>query len=332
MLEDIKNKKIDVILIKDLSRLGRNYIETGNFVEVVFPAMGVSVISVDENYEIDSSDYYSDDYLALKNLFNDMYAKDISKKVRSSLIVKKQNGEFVGKLAPYGYIKDPKDKHKFLIDKNVSHIIRKIFDMILDGKSRRQVTDFLNDNDILTPSEYLNLNKNEDVSVMKKWNPEMVNTILKNENYTGTLLQGKRRKLNYRVNKQIQLEKENWIITPNHHEAIISKEKFDKVQDILNRQAKVNKDGSIGILSGFLKCKCCGGNMIKRTSKERVYYYCSNYYRNKTCENNESISENKLIEIINEKLNLSNITRLELENKVKCIYIDKNKNIKIDIK
>ena len=125
MLEDIKNKKIDVILIKDLSRLGRNYIETGNFVEVVFPAMGVSVISVDENYEIDSSDYYSDDYLALKNLFNDMYAKDISKKVRNSLIVKKQNGEFVGKLAPYGYIKDPKDKHKFLIDKNVSHIIRK---------------------------------------------------------------------------------------------------------------------------------------------------------------------------------------------------------------
>ena len=175
MLEDIKNKKIDVILIKDLSRLGRNYIETGNFVEVVFPAMGVSVISVDENYEIDSSDYYIDDYLALKNLFNDMYAKDISKKVRSSLIVKKQNGEFVGKLAPYGYIKDPKDKHKFLIDKNVSHIIRKIFDMILDGKSRRQATDFLNDNDILTPSEYLNLNKNEDVSVMKKWIIELTN-------------------------------------------------------------------------------------------------------------------------------------------------------------
>ena len=332
MLEDIKNKKIDVIVIKDLSRLGRNYIETGNFVEVVFPAMGVSVISVDENYEIDSSDYYSDDYLALKNLFNDMYAKDISKKVRSSLIVKKQNGEFVGKLAPYGYIKDPKDKHKFLIDKNVSHIIRKIFDMILDGKSRRQVTDFLNDNDILTPSEYLNLNKIEDVSVMKKWNPEMVNTILKNENYTGTLLQGKRRKLNYRINKQIQLEKGNWIITPNHHEAIISKEKFDKVQDILNRQAKVNKDGSIGILSGFLKCKCCGGNMIKRTSKGKVYYYCSNYYRNKTCENNKSISENGVIEIINEKLNLTNITRLELENKVKCIYIDKYKNVKIDFK
>ena len=104
MLGDIKNKKIDVILIKYLSRLGRNYIETGNFVEVVFPAMGVSVISVDENYEIDSSDYYGNDYVTLKNLFNDLYSKGISKKVRSSLIMKKQNGKFVGKLAPYGYI------------------------------------------------------------------------------------------------------------------------------------------------------------------------------------------------------------------------------------
>ena len=160
---------------------------------------------------------------------------------------------------------------------------------------------------------------------MKKWNSE-------NENYTGTLFQDKKRKLNYRVDKKISIDKKDWIVTENHHEAIISKEEFDKVQDILNRQAKANKDGSIDILYGFLKCKCCGGNMIKQISKERVYYYCSNYYRNKTCENNESISENKLIEIINEKLNLSNITRLELENKVKCIYIDKNKNVKIDIK
>ena len=117
---------------------------------------------------------------------------------------------------------------------------------------------------------------------------------LKNENYTGTLLHGKRRKLNYRVNKQIQLEKENWIITPNHHETIISKEKFDKVQDILNRQAKVNKDGSIGILSGFLKCKCCCRNMIKRTSKERVYYYCSN-----------TTIEIKLVKIMNLLVNIS---------------------------
>ena len=294
--------------------------------------MEVSVISVDENCEMDSSNYYGSDYVPLKNLFNDMYAKDISKKVRSSLIVKKYNGEFVGKLAPYGYIKDPKDKHKFLIDKNVSHIIIKIFNMILDGKSRKEVSEFLNQNDILTPSEYLKINTNKDVTVMKKWNPEMVNSILRNENYTGTLFQGKKRKLNYRVDKKINIDKENWIVTENHHEPIISKEKFDIVQDILDRQAKVNKDGSIDILSGFLKCKCCNNGMIKRKSKDKIYYYCSNYYRNKICENNKSISEKGLIEIIKKKLNLTDITRLELENKVKYIYIGKDKNVKIDFK
>ena len=329
MLEDIKNKKIDVIIIKDLSRLGRNYIETGNFIEVIFPAMGVSVISVDENCEIDSADYYGDDYLLLKNFYNDMYAKDISKKVRSSLIVKKYNGEFTGKLAPYGYIKDPKDKHKFLIDKNVSHIIRKIFDMILDGKSRREVADFLNDNDILTPSEYLKINTAKDTTIMKKWNPEMVNSILKNENYTGTLFQGKKRKLNYRVDKKIKLDKENWIVTENHHETIISKEDFDKVQDILDKQIKVNKDGSIDLLSGILKCKCCGSNMVKRTSKGKIYYYCSNYYRTKNCKNNKSISKSILEEFIKKELNITEVTRLNIDNNIKHINVVSNNEIEI---
>ena len=328
-LEDIKNKKIDVIIIKDLSRLGRNYIETGNFVEVVFPAMGVFVISVDENYEMDSSDYYGSDYVSLKNLFNDMYAKDISKKVRSSLIVKKYNGEFVGKLAPYGYIKDSKDKHKFLIDKNISHIIKKIFDMILEGKSRREVADFLNNNDILTPSEYLKINTDKDTTIMKKWNPEMVNAILRNENYTGTLFQGKKRKLNYRIDKKIKLDKENWIVTENHHEAIISKEDFDKVQDILDRKSKVKKDGSIDILSGILKCKCCGSNMIKRTSKGKVYYYCSNYYRKKNCENNKSTSKSILDEFIKKELNITDITRLNIDNNINYISVVSNDEIEI---
>ena len=329
MLEDIKNKKINVIIIKDLSRLGRNYIETGNFIEVIFPAMGVSVISVDENCEIDSSDYYSDDYLPLKNLFNDTYAKDISKKVRSSLIVKKYNGEFVGKLAPYGYIKDPKDKHKFLIDKNLSHIIKKIFNMILNGKSRREVAAFLNDNDILTPSEYLKINTYKDTTIMKKWNPEMVNSILRNENYTGTLFQGKKRKLNYRIDKKIKLDKENWIVTENHHEAIVSKEDFDKVQDILDRKSKVNKDGSIDILSGILKCKCCGSNMIKRISKCKVYYYCSNYYRKKNCINNKSTSKSTVEEFIKKELNIIEITRLNIDNNIKYISVFSNNEIEI---
>lgn len=331
MLEDIKNKKIDVIIIKDLSRLGSNYIETGNFVEVVFPAMGVSVISVNEKYEIDSSDYYGSDYVPLKNLFNEMYAKDISKKVRSALIVKKYNGEFVGKLAPYGYIKDPKDKHKFLIDKNVSHIIMKIFDMILDGKSRREVADFLNQNDILTPSDYLKININKDVAVMKKWNPEMVNSILRNENYTGTLFQGKKRKLNYRVNKKINIAKENWIVTENHHEAIISKEKFDKVQNILDNYAtRANRNGDFEILSGFIRCSDCKGQMLLKGSKNKKYYYCTNYFKKKCTSH--SIEKTKLEKIILEELKVEQIRRNYLYEKVNTIYINNDKTINIEYK
>ena len=201
--------------------------------------------------------------------------------------------------------------------------------MILDGKSRKQVADFLNDNDILTPSEYLNININKDITVMKKWNSEMVNSILRNENYTGTLFQGKKRKLNYRIDKKIKLDKENWIVTENHHEAIISKEDFDKVQEILDRKSKVNKDGSIDILSGILKCKSCGSNMIKRTSKGKVYYYCSNYYRKKNCENNKSTSKSIVEGFIKKELNITEITRLNIDNNIKYISVFSNNVIEI---
>ena len=157
----------------------------------------------------------------------------------------------------------------------------------------------------------------------------MVNSILRNENYTGTLFQGKKRKLNYRIDKKIKLDKENWIVTENHHEAIISKEKFDKVQEILDRKSKVNKDGSIDILSGILKCKYCGSNMIKRTSKGKVYYYCSNYYRTKKCKNNKSISKSIVEEFIKKELNITEITRLNIDNNIKYISVISNNEIEI---
>ena len=330
MLKDIVEGKVNTIIVKDLSRFGRNHIESDNYIENILPGYNVRFISIiDEIDSLKNPKSVSSIAVPLKNLMNDQYARDISKKVRSTLKIKQLNGEFIRVTAPYGYIKDPKDKHKFLIDKNISHIIKKIFDMIIDGKSRKQVADFLNDNDILTPSEYLKINTNKDMTVMKKWNSEMVNSILRNENYTGTLFQGKKRKLNYRVDKKINIDKENWIVTENHHEAIISKEKFDKVQEILDRKSKVNKDGSIDLLSGILKCKCCGSNMIKRASKGKIYYYCSNYYRTKNCENNKSISKSILDEFIKKELNITEITRFNIDNNIKYISVVSNNEIEI---
>lgn len=330
MLKDIVEGKVNTIIVKDLSRFGRNHIESDNYIENILPGYNVRFISIiDEIDSLKNPKSVSSIAVPLKNLMNDQYARDISEKVRSTLKIKQLNGEFIRVTAPYGYIKDPKDKHKFLIDKNISHIIKKIFDMIIDGKSRKQVADFLNDNDILTPSEYLKINTNKDMTVMKKWNSEMVNSILRNENYTGTLFQGKKRKLNYRVDKKINIDKENWIVTENHHEAIISKEKFDKVQEILDRKSKVNKDGSIDLLSGILKCKCCGSNMIKRASKGKIYYYCSNYYRTKNCENNKSISKSILDEFIKKELNITEINRFNIDNNIKYISVVSNNEIEI---
>ena len=330
MFKDIVDGKINTVIVKDLSRFGRNHIQSDDYIENILPGYNVRFISIiDEIDSLKNPKFVSSIAVPLKNLMNDQYARDISEKVRSTLKIKQLNGEFIGVTAPYGYIKDPKDKHKFLIDKNISHIIKKIFDMIIDGKSRKQVADFLNDNDILTPSEYLKINTNKDMTVMKKWNSEMVNSILRNENYTGTLFQGKKRKLNYRVDKKINIDKENWIVTENHHEAIISKEKFDKVQEILDRKSKVNKDGSIDLLSGILKCKCCGSNMIKRASKGKIYYYCSNYYRTKNCENNKSISKSILDEFIKKELNITEITRFNIDNNIKYISVVSNNEIEI---
>ena len=166
---------------------------------------------------------------------------------------------------------------------------------------------------------------------MKKWNPEMVNSILRNENYTGTLLQGKKRKLNYRVNKKINIDKDNWIVTKNHHEAIISKEKFDKVQDILNNYAtRTNRTGNFEILSGFIRCNDCKDQMILKGGKNKKYYYCTNYFKKKCTSH--SIEKTKLEEMILEELKIDEITRNYLYEKVNAIYINNDKTISINYK
>ena len=188
---------------------------------------------------------------------NDQYARDISEKVRSTLKIKQLNGEFVGVTAPYVYLKNPKDKHKFIIDKEASYIVKKIFNMILLGKSRKEIAEHLNSKNVLTPSLYKLIkekNNNEELIRSKKWNAEIVNRILRNETYTGTLIQNIKTKPNYRTDKLIDVNKDEWIITENHHEPIISKDKFDEVQKLLDRKVKANKDNEIDLFSGYLKC------------------------------------------------------------------------------
>ena len=341
MIKDITEDKVNTVIVKDLSRFGRNHIEADNYIEKFLPGYNVRIISINDNidtFKIPKSNTYIE--IPLRNLMNDCYARDISEKVKSTLKVKQQNGDFIGTFAPYGYLKDPLDKHKLIIDKESSVIVRKIFDMILVGKSRKEIADYLNDNNVLTPSLYkINKEKtnSDDLILSKEWNAEIVNRILRNEVYIGTLIQNVKVKPNYRDNKLVDVNKEDWIKTENHHEAIISKDEFDEVQKILDRKIKVNKNNELDLFSGYLKCFHCGEHLIIRKSKNQVYYYCSSYIKNKSCIK-YSINKMKLEQLVIVELNnllsikLEKLDRKILNKYINMIYIIDKDNIKIELK
>ena len=341
MIKDITEDKVNTVIVKDLSRFGRNHIEADNYIENFLPGYNVRIISVIDNIDtLKSPKFTAYIEIPLRNLMNDYYARDISEKVKSTLKVKQQNGDFIGTFAPYGYLKDPKDRHKLIIDKEIANIVRRIFDMILLGKSRKEIADFLNDNNILTPSLYkINKDKtnNEEFVLSKKWNAEIVNRILRNETYTGILIQNVKVKPNYRENKLIDVNKEDWIKTENHHEAIISKDEFDEVQKILDRKIKINKNNELDLFSGYLKCFHCGEHLIIRKSKKQVYYYCSSYIKNKSCAK-YSINKKKLGELVIEQLNnvlsinLEKLDRKVLNEYINMIYVIDKYNVKIELK
>lgn len=339
MLKDIVEGKVNTIIVKDLSRFGRNHIESDNYIENILPGYNVRFISIiDDVDSFKNPKSVSSIAVPLKNLMNDQYARDISEKVRSTLKIKQLNGEFIGVTAPYGYLKNPKDKHKFIIDKEASYIVKKIFNMILLGKSRKEIAEHLNNKNVLTPSLYKLSNEipnNEELICSKKWNAEIVNRMLRNETYTGTLIQNIKTKPNYRTDKLIDVNKDEWIITENHHEPIISKDKFDEVQQILNRKTKLNKNDDIDLFSGYLKCSHCGSGLVIKKSKNQIYYYCSSYIKDKSCLK-YSINKKKLEQIVKDeiikKINIEQIDRKTLNELIEMIYVIDKNNIKIEFK
>ena len=257
MLKDIERGKINGVIIKDLSRLVRNYIEVDNFIEETVPYYNLRFISVNDN--VDS--YKNPNLMAsleipFKSLINEGYAKDISKKMRSSLVATKKLGDFVGKYAPFGYLKDEKDCHKLIIDEDAAKIVRKIFNLALKGKSKQEIIYELEMKNILTPSVYMLERHNVKVSkIGKKWNTKMIDSILKNKMYIGSLVQGKRTRISHKVHNIVRVAEEDWIISDDTHKPIIKEKIFNQVQDILyNRNVKVNKKGKFNKYSGFLKC------------------------------------------------------------------------------
>lgn len=287
MIEDIESGKVNCVIVKDLSRFGRDYIETGRYLERVFPDLGVRFISITDG--IDSLKQVYDMLLPIKNIFNEQYARDISKKVQTAVKTKQKAGEFIGSFTSYGYKKSPTDKNKLIIDEYAANVVRRIFAMYIQGYGKQRIAMILNGEGILCPSEYkkingLNYNNPRRLESTTYWSYTTINSILNKEIYIGNMVQGTR--YQRMRGKQKKVPKDQWIIVENTHDPIIDMETWNKVQMLLKRRTrKLDLETNKNIFAGFLKCGDCGRSMTKMIYKNRdetrVYdFYCGTYRRN----------------------------------------------------
>ena len=307
MMDEIRSGKINCVVVKDLSRFGRNYIEAGNYIERVFPFLGVRFIAINDNY--DSLDRNQSDSLIIpfKNLINDAYCKDISVKIRSQLEIKRKKGQFLGAFAVYGYLKDDEDHNKLVADTYASEIVRAIFKWKVQGMSQGHIADKLNMQGVLCPMEYkisLGMKVQTNFRVHKKalWSQTAVTRILTNEIYTGVLVQGKSGTPNYKIKKILQKDESEWIRVEGAVPVIIDRDVYDSVQMILKKDIRISPEEEVVYpLSGYLKCGDCGQNMVRKSynagGKTYSYFICSTRKAGKGCSTH-TIQEDKLMDAV----------------------------------
>lgn len=283
MMNDIEDGKINCVIFKDNSRLGRNYPELGRLMEEYFPQKGIRVISVLNHIDSLKDPYgYSSAIVSFSNIMNDDYIRQLSIKIKSTFAMKRARGEFVGNYAPYGYMKSPEDRHKLIIDPEAAEVVRMIFNWYVSGISACRIVKQLNALQIIPPSVYKTSKgckgfaQHSSGGVKRNaWALTTVNSILKDEVYIGNLVQGKYKSASYRTKKLVPVDESEWTVIEGTHEAIISDEIFTIVHDRFARRTRVspNKQASY-LLSGFVKCSHCGGRMNRNTSHGVSRFRC----------------------------------------------------------
>ena len=333
MMSDIMAGTTNCVIVKDLSRLGREYIETGRYLRQIFPAYGVRFISVNDGIDTANEHNGDDLNIRMKNLLNDTYCRDISVKTRSALLSKRKNGDYVGACPVYGYKKDPENKNHLVIDEDAAHVVQDIFRRRIDGASAQRIADDLNRLGILSPLAYkVNRGLPHPTggyadSQDAKWSAHAVIRILQNETYCGVLLQGKQETYNHKL-KDIQKKPvEEWIRTENAHEPIISKQDFQLVQMISGLDTRTAPDGeSVYLFSGLLICGSCGGRMTRKTNtvngKKYIYYHCP-AGKKRGCEKPVMIREDDLIQCVLESLQARVQSVVSMEEVVNSISAER---------
>lgn len=323
MCEDIYNGRVNMVIVKDLSRLGRDYIDSGRYVKKIFPSYHVRFVSVLDHFDsLTATQSDVNLLIPVKNFVNDNYSRDISGKVRSHQEVMRENGLYVGSHVAYGYKKLETDRNRIIPDEYAADIVRKIFDWKLKGLSSASIADKLNGLGVAAPSEYKRqLGGNYKSGFQKnrkaKWSAVAINRILKNKIYIGVLEQGKREKVNYKLNKVVEKPETEWAVKENTHEAIISRADFENVAKLLNLDTRKSpEEETLFMLSGLMFCGECGRSMVRRCNrykdKQSVYYICATYNKGKGCSRHsiaQSVIEDILLDAI--KRHIEHVAKLD---------------------
>lgn len=282
----MEDGKIGIIIVKDLSRLGRNYIETGRYIELTFPEYDVRFIAINDNY--DSLHSENEQQLGIINIFNEWHAQTTSHKVRATFQSKAKRGERLATNAPYGYIKDPDDNGRIIPDPDTKDIVIRIFREFLKDPNLKKIATCLQNDKIITPGQYLYqkygyVHSGVDITDPYRWSSTTIRSILRNQDYIGNTVNCKTKIKSFKVKKQIRLPKEEWLIFENTHEALVSKADFETAQLILDGRNRPDKSGKVDIFHNVIACASCGNRMYLHRAKtmrpEENYYSCGFFQR-----------------------------------------------------
>ena len=281
MIQDIENKEVNLVITKDMSRLGRDHILVGHYMERYFPEKSVRYIAIYDGVDT-GLDITSNEMAPIRAVFNDMYAKDTSKKIKASKSNKRKRGLFIGSKASYGYKFPPDSSDRIVIDPEVNHIVKEVFDRVIQGESARKIAESLVARQIETPGDYAKRLAGEPVLKIRKWRSETVVRLIRHQVYVGNLVQNKSHKPSYKSKRVVKIPKEEWMIATATHEATVSMDEFERANRMLDTRITTRTRTHDYLLKGIVHCRDCGKSLVVTNRKQRdgslhYYFVCGTY-------------------------------------------------------
>ncbi len=314
LMDQVRKGAVNCIVVKDLSRFGRNYLETGNYLEKIFPYLGVRFISVNDRFDTLHEGKADGLLVPLKAILHDNYAKDISKKICTSLEVKKKSGKFMGKIPPYGYVRDPQDRYRLLVHTERAEVVRQVFRWKLEGMGVVAIARKLNDKKIPTQLQIRFQEGHSDGKPDSLWRGSSVTEMLKNPCYLGCMVERKSSKALYQAQQTVSIPKEQWKLIPDTHEAIIEEDIFYEIQELMERgkerrsqqiESNQYKRRTENILAGRVRCGICGsgvhrdsGYFNKDGTLNHYSFYCTRKYMKENGCASKAVDEKELLDAV----------------------------------